>query len=209
MSVRQRHDSMKRLLAVGAIVSLVAACSDGSGSSGFDAKFAEDAAITQALAAGRCVTPQTKKPIFCPADVASPSGGPGTIDVGTDSADLPCSSTGGNQCSIVLPFMPEGLPTTATYRVATRTVDPPGRWHIGAAPAPNGTSNAPDFDGTGSIDLPAPSATPGPGVTIKAQFAVLVFLAQPASVPTEVKTLADSGADFAYISEERSVLITP
>ncbi|MBI3784921.1 MAG: hypothetical protein HY270_16130, partial [Deltaproteobacteria bacterium] len=117
---------MNKLLGATLLAALSSGCAGGSGSSGFDAKFAESAAIMRALAERRCVTPETQKPVYCPADVAVPAGGPGTINVGLDQTNLPCSASGGTQCTVGLPFMPEGLPTSASYRTAIRTVDPIG-----------------------------------------------------------------------------------
>ncbi len=185
---------------------LTVACSGGSGSSGFDAKFAENAAIVRALGGENCVTPPAGRPRFCPADVNSPAGGPGTVEVGLDQTNLPCNSAGSAQCQIVLPFMPEGLPPTAMYRVAVRTVDPFGPWRIGAVPTAS-APGVPDYDGSSSVDLPAPMTTPSSAESITVQVAVLVYLGTPPATAIEVETLAESGADFAYVTEERTLQV--
>jgi hypothetical protein len=210
MKVQQTIRCTSWLVALGLLALTLTACSGGSGSSGFDAAFTESAAIKRALAEGRCVTPETKKPIICPADVTLPPGGLGSVELGLDQANkVPCSAAGGTRCSLVLPFMPEGLPLTATYRVAVRAVDPIGSWRISAAPLENGVPSMPDFDGTVSVDVPSQPMPGSPDAPVRAQLAVLVYLTAPTSVPAEVETLAASGADFAYVTKELSLQITP
>jgi len=192
------------------LAGLVAACAGGSGSSGFDVSpSAEEGAIVQALAEQRCV-PGAGLTI-CPADgsapaAATPPAGPPPspsptaprVDTGLRSdAPLACVAMPGGPCTLSVPFAPAGFPVTATYRVAVRPLDPTGRWAIGGAPVEHGMPGSPNFDGAAGLDA---VALDGPEQRVPVQVAVLVYLAPPASVPAEVEHLADSGADYAFVT---------
>ncbi len=197
-------------VAVFGLAGLLAACAGGSGSSGFDVSArAEDGAIEQALAEQRCVPGAGLS--ICPADLsapaaATPPAGPPPspspaapqVDTGLrGDAPLACVATPGGPCTLTVPFAPEGFPATATYRVAVRPLEPQGRWAIGSAPVEHGMPGSPNFDGAAGLDA---VAVEGPAQRVPVQVAVLVYLEPPASVPAQVEHLADSGADYAFVT---------
>jgi hypothetical protein len=75
------------------------------------------------------------------------------------------------------------LPSTATYYVAVRPRNPDGDWLVLPAPGHR-------------VTVEVDSANPAQ----EYQFAVLVFLAQPAFVPETVELLVDTGADSAFVT---------
>ena len=208
-------------------VLVLAACAGGSGSSGFDnSPSAENAAISQALDQQRCV--QRPALIICPADQETPSPLPtptapgaatGTpvasptptvheptvtpqprVDTGgiDQSGGVDCApSPVDNTCRFTLPFAPQGFPLTAMVRIAVRT-DETGRWTISSAGPPNGPLAMPSFDAPVAVGQAV-----GTGVPV--QIAILVFLDFPAAIPAEVTELAESGADYAFVTPEISV----
>ena len=184
------------LAMLAALCSLVlTSCGGGSGSSGFDA-LSENAAIDKALQDGECVTHAALT--VCPADVHAPKGAAGTIQTGLDQSDtVRCAAIAGDGCDATLPFVPQGFPETAVFRVAVRTVDPLGKWRIGGLTVSNSAPTRPDFN--------VPLALPQAPLSEHVQIAVLVFLHAPADGSSEVDNLADSGADFAYVTPEVTV----
>lgn len=180
---------------------MLAACTGGSGSSGFDAApQSENAAINEALAQQRCVAHESLQ--VCPVGPL-PAGAtqqpPSHVNTGLDRAmSVTCTAGGDGICSFLLPFAPDGFPPTAAFRVAVRTVNPIGRWRITDTPLPTGTPSAPQFDVPVSVQA-TPSA-PSPNEHV--QVAILAFLQPPSSVPSEVEDLSDSGADFAFVTNE-------
>ena len=223
---------------------VLAACSGGSGSSGFDAfPQSENSAIQQALGERRCVAFEALS--ICPADTAPPvlptatptpgvTGTPtmpspartatpeGTrsptptapprtatatpaaartprVDTGINDGSILCALVDvSNRCVVVVPFAPDGFPSGTVFRVAVRTVDPPSPWTIGADLTPTGSPSAPAFDGSVSVD----KGTDLPAGEVRVQVAVLAFVQPQASSPATVESLADSGADYAFVTSE-------
>jgi hypothetical protein len=181
-----------------------AACDGGSGSSGFDIR-SENAAITLALMQQQCV-PHAGL-LICPADetgnvpgnVATPTV-PQTprIDTGVSKATVvPCVQAAPDAaCTFTLPFAPEGFPAGAVYRVAVR-VDTSGPWTIGPELS-SGASPAASFDAP--VSVATSTLVPAGGTSV--QLAVLVFLKPGGAVPTVVDALADTGADYAFVTTE-------
>ena len=174
----------------------LAACAGGSGSSGFE-PVSEDAAITQALTTQACV--RSDALTVCPADVAGPPKAPGSIETGVDqSRPVSCTLETATNCNLIVPFMPEGFGPDAVFRVAVRNVDPNGKWRISAAPIPNGTPGAPDFDGAVGVDRPPDTQSTAGHV----QLAILVFLHTPPTSFQPVDTLSETGAEFVYVTTQ-------
>jgi len=198
---RQRN----RWLSVVGLALVLHACAGGSGSSGFDVSSAETAAIREVLTTGRCVPVSDTELTVCPADVASPQGAPGSVMAGVDPASaVPCVLSAADSCAFTFPFMADGFPPEAVYRVATRSIDPLGAWRVSAAPTANpAPGSAPDFDVPVLIERPSDAPTGSSSV----QLAVLVYLAAPSSIPSTVNTLVESGADFAYVVTPIDVLV--
>lgn len=224
----------------------LAACSGGSGSSGFDSfPQSENSAIQQALAEQQCVmfealsicpadtlpTVQPTAPptpgvtgtptVTSPARTATPTARPPLptssptptatptpdlhpppkphIDTGINDGSILCALIdASNGCVVVVPFAPDGFPPGTVFRVAVRTVTPPRAWSIGADLTSTGSPSAPAFDGAVAVDqvdqLPAGSA--------RVQVAVLAFVHPPTNIPAKVETLADSGADYAFVTSD-------
>jgi hypothetical protein len=106
-------------------------------------------------------------------------------------------------CHLMIAFAPEGFPTNAVFRVAVRkldpiTLEPEGAWVLGAPPVPSGSPDMPSFDASVSA-VPTADVTSG---TVMVQFAVLVFLDPPATIPEQTELLGDTGADYAFITTE-------
>jgi len=187
-----------------------AACAGGSGSSGFDiSPSAERAAIAEALGQSRCVESATLT--VCPADEIPgdiPSDLPGgtRIDTGVAGSEtLPClASDATTGCDLTVPFAPQGFPASAEFRIAVRGANDGGQWTISAEPQRDGTTSNPSFDAAVTVG-PAPGE-PSPPADV--QLAVLVFLEPPTTVPATVGLLADSGADFAFVTPQVT-LTTP
>jgi len=185
----------------------LAACSGGSGSSGFDAAPSENAAITLALQEQRCVDSPTLT--VCPTNVTSTQGNPHQpVEVRTSidqQASLACASTAlGVPCNFTVPFSPEGFPPDTTFRVAVRRTDPLGPWVLAAPPLPDG---APDAAGL-EVPVALPSSTDAPAAGAHVQVAVLVFAEPPQALPTTVPELSDTGADSAFVTHELTLQVT-
>jgi hypothetical protein len=121
------------------------------------------------------------------------------IDTGlTDGSSLPCiPDEGGAACRFTLPFAASGFAPTVQFRVAVRLAD--GRaWMIGPDLVPLGSPAMPSFDAP--VDVQAGPAVPTQ--SLAAQVAVLVFLTPRSEVPDQVEELAESGADYAFVSGE-------
>jgi len=209
MQVRRHLWRIANVLILGA---LLAACTGGSGSSGFDA-ISEDAAITQALDTQQCV--QFEALQICPTDESleartptpevpqTPAASgtphpPHKPQIDTGHGDASCvPALGGSQCSFMLPFAPGGFPANADFRVAARRLPPPSLWSIFPAPASTGTDAAPSFDATVPVQVPGSA----PATTVAVQVAILAFISHPAAAPGDVKELSDSGADFAFVTQ--------
>lgn len=128
-----------------------------------------------------------------------------SIDTGLEKdAPIACVALAADTgCGLTLTFTAQGFPPEAVFRVAVRTLDPVSPWTIGGEARPGAdTHGAPDFEGPVAVQVPA--ATPGRSTRV--QIAVLVFLTADGSVPPQVERLADSGADFAYVTEELLLL---
>jgi len=191
------------LLLVSLLPCVLAACAGGSGSSGFDAApQSESAAISKVLAEQECVTFESLQ--ICPVGgppngTPPPTHAPPHVTTGLDRAtSVGCMPTDAATCTFLLPFSPEGFPPTTTFRIAVHNIAPNGRWHIGETLG-TGNANTPDLAG---VDVP--QSTPDPDEHV--QLAILAFVDPPHSVPTVVTDLADSGADFAFVTNALTLL---
>ncbi len=101
-------------------------------------------------------------------------------------------------CAFVVPFAADGFPPGAVFRVAVRTVAPPSAWTIGPDLDSNGSPSTPLFDAPVAVQVP----TRQPSADLQVQIAVLAFLEAPTDLPSEVETLAASGADFAFVTTQ-------
>ncbi|MCK6557157.1 hypothetical protein L6Q96_21650 [Candidatus Binatia bacterium] len=164
----------------------------GPGSSGFDV-VPESAAIDAALRKGECVSQRALQ--ICPAGVAGPGRGPETVAT-EDAGPATCIGSDVNYaCAFTLPFTPSGFPPAATYRLAAREPVPGQGWAIGLAVS----QSAPDQPNAGApvtVDFMAPTEPQG----FATQFAILVFLDGGGELPPQVDTLAETGADFAFVT---------
>jgi hypothetical protein len=118
------------------------------------------------------------------------------VDRGGSIPCVPADASGG--CVFVVPFAPDGFPPGAVFRVAVRTLAPPSVWMIGPDQDSNGSPSTPVFDAPVAVEVP----TREPSAGIRVQIAVLAFLEAPADLPSEVTTLAESGADFAFVTTQ-------
>jgi hypothetical protein len=120
-----------------------------------------------------------------PTPTATPIPAQPSVDINIGTADtLPCQQAGPQQpCVFTLTFVPRGAPAAAAYRAAVRTRNPNRAWMI--VPVSNNSAAI-------AVD-PAATGT-------QYQIAVLLFLHEPGFVPDEVELLADTGADFAFVT---------
>lgn len=215
---------------VAALLAVALAGCGGSGSSGFDAVAAENDAIDRALDNSECVTERglticasgevetpptpptaaitatttplvvgTPTPTGTPA-LATPTTTPprGTptatptatqppsqpsVDIQPDPTDIAnCASTADSQsCTLRIVFVPVSAPASAAYRAAVRQRNPDSNWRI-----------MPVEDNVVELSIP-------PDVAV-VQTAILLYEREPGPVPDEVEVLADSGADFAFVT---------
>ena len=123
------------------------------------------------------------------------------VDTGINDGTIPCApADSGSGCILVVPFAPDGFPPATVFRVAVRTVNPPGAWEVGPDLVPSNTT-APVFDAPVAVE----QVTRAPDVPQQVQVAVLAFLKAPAGVPATVDNLADSGADYAFVTTDLSL----
>ena len=184
----------------------------GRGSGGFD--FRENAIIDKVLSSQVCVNGQ--RLVFCPADQRSvatstptpiataptptpPTGPTATPEMRVDTqvaagASVVCTrNTLSDPCELTFSFAGAGFPSGALFRVASRLREPDGAWTMAAPPTVDTTVDPPMFDTLVRLQLPA-------GASPQVQFAVLVFLAPPASIPEHFESLGQSGTDFAFVT---------
>jgi hypothetical protein len=107
-------------------------------------------------------------------------------------------------CILVFTFSPQGFQATTQYQVAVRSAeDDP--WELRDAVELS-------FDATGSLfgsDIPINTLVQGPTAGVFIQTAVLVFIDQPPFLRASeiIESLAESGADFAYVSPLEDVAV--
>jgi hypothetical protein len=216
---------------------VLAACAGGSGSSGFDIT-SENVAIQQALDTQHCVTRKTlticpaEETLSPPTASPTPTGLPFRTPTGTTTTtptgpaaptttptptavphvDIGVSPTSGAACvqgdsatcTLLVPFAPQGFPPSAQFRVAVRP-DSSAPWTISAEPISRDGPNMENL--AGAVDLSGVGQVPSSGVFV--QLAILVFLHPPAVIPAAVTELADSGADYAFVTAELHVQPAP
>ena len=124
---------------------------------------------------------------------------PPRIDTGlSDESSITCVQTvPGGPCTFPLRFSTMGFPSSAAFRVAVRGIAPVGSWL--SAPPPQPVNAA--ADGTFETTV----ALAGPQPPTEVQFAVLVFLATPLSLPNEFQGLGATGAEYAFVTQTLSV----
>ncbi len=195
-------ETRMRLIFVVLLASL-SGCAGGSGSSGFDIGFAEDAAIAEALLTQRCNAVGGKSALtVCPANTGMPADIPGVVEVAFDpDHGAACDPSIPDRCAFEIPFLAAGLPAATSFRVATRTLDPPGRWHISDRVAVSATGT-PLSDPLVALDAPRPESQ----AARRIQIAVLAFRQVGHDVPVEVNHLSDTGADYAFVIESSLLL---
>jgi hypothetical protein len=198
----------------------VAGCATdgGRGSSGFD--ITENVIISRVLETQQCLN--SLGLTFCPADQqagavtatptptpitptapASPTFTP-TVNptpyVNTklaNGASIACTrSHVGAPCDLTFSFAGFGFPAGAAFRVASRLRAPDSEWTLTAPPVAAGNGDPAALDARVTLDVPAGATDP------RVQFAVLVFLTPPLSVPAHFELLADSHTDFAFVTPE-------
>jgi len=177
------------------LVALLVGC--GPGSSGFDI-IPESAAITTALREGQCVPQPTLQ--ICPAGVPAPGRGPEAIDTAAVGPATCSPNDASFACAVALPFTPSGFPPTAAYRLAAREPAPGQGWAVGLAVMSEGPGQ-PGTDAPVTVDFAVPAQPDG----FTTQFAILVFLDGDGATPPRVDTLAETGADFAFVTPTTAV----
>jgi hypothetical protein len=139
-------------------------------------------------------TSATPRPTLTPTMGATtatptPTGTAGQLQPGVDTNigrddTIPCElSSADAPCFFVFTFQPAGLPSAAAYSVAVRTRNPDGDWLV-----------LPVVDNSAVIEIDTSASGPD------YQIAVLVFTEEPPFVPETVVLLADTGADYAFVT---------
>jgi hypothetical protein len=148
----------------------------------------------------------TRPPTPTPSAVIPPPSPAVLIGTGLDaSTPLTCVDLGpAGGCLFTVSFVAVGFPAGAEFHVAVRPVEPDGSWGI-TGEAITSTPSAPEFDASLSVNAPRTGSQPA----ARLQIAVLVFLAPPQTVAPEVQELADTGADFAFVTGELALQPSP
>jgi hypothetical protein len=137
-------------------------------------------------------------PSSTPTSTPTPTALPSEPHIATnldDQSGLPCATIPSPEepsCSFVFEFAPHGFPPGTTFRVAVRTVEPPTDWVILGEPINVGTEDAPYYVQDLEFRTSDPNRT--------YQVAVLTYLAPPSAVAEAVDRLAESDADFAFVT---------
>jgi hypothetical protein len=202
----------------------LAACL-GRGSSGFD--ISENSAISHVLDTQQCLDRQGLT--ICPADQiptppATPSEPPVTETPGTmtptpgaspttpheqigridtivgDSTTIACTQSAPDAaCRLSFGFTPRGRVEGATYRIAIRTFMPDMAWQVGAEPMLDAGPTHPAY--VAHIEIPLTNGL----LPVRVQFTVLVFVAGTPVQGGLFAALADTGADYAFVTPEVSL----
>lgn len=194
------------LLVLGAATWL-SACAGGSGSSGFDINAASEAVtIQRVLDDGECrernrlticradeggtPIPATPQPGSSPTPSAAPR-----VDTQLDSsaalACVPLADAG--SCRLTVRFTTAGFAPGSTFHIAARSTEEGAAWSI------HTTAEAGNDERSALVQVPLQG--------LEIQIAILVFAGTPSSVPSTIRELADSGADFAYVTQ--TLMLTP
>jgi hypothetical protein len=130
-----------------------------------------------------------------------------TVDTSFDTSEgSTCISTNpAGLCILPFAFVPQGFSVDSHYQVAARSAanEP---WELFDALQIS-------FDAPTSVfaaDIPIDTLAQGPSAVFL-QTAVLVFVDQPPLLPASelIENLAESGADFAFVSPEQEVQVRP
>jgi hypothetical protein len=182
---------------------MLVACTGGSGSSGFDiSASAENAAITAALQDEQCVA--SGRLTICPADASEPLRPPGAeptaesvgVDTGLAFQDaLRCTSVAvDGPCSFEVFLSVTGFPSEAAMQLAWRGPEAGAAWRLG--------SDAERLNALGpSVEVVLDAAA-----DVELEVAVLIFLDGAGAAPGTVRTLAEAGADFAFVTPKVPLL---
>jgi len=189
----------------------------GRGSSGFDIK--ENLIIVRVLETQECVT--TQQLTFCPADQAAGTTPTPTATAPTPTGQIPPTATPGVQpppqvntglaggaaisctqhrpgdpCRLTFAFSAVGFGDQAGFRVVARLREPNSDWSLAESPVPVAGTDPAMFEVPVSLDVPVAAHAP------RVQLAVLAFRMAPESVPRQFELLADTVADFAFVTPE-------
>ena len=182
----------------------LAACTGGSGSSGFD--LVENIVINQALDELRCV--EHAGLTICPTDSPSSPDLPAPLDMRVDTVlgentTVECPALNGDGlCGVTFLLAPQGFPPNAEFRIAVRTQPPDDPWEVLPEPTPVGSTDPAVFDLVIPVDIS--SIDPAGDLTI--QVAVLVFFEGTDLMAGGIAQLADTGADLVFVTSELTVL---
>ena len=115
-----------------------------------------------------------------------------SVDIQPDPTDIAnCASTADSQsCTLRIVFVPVSAPAGAAYRAAVRQRNPDSNWRV-----------MPVEGNVVEISIP-------PEVSV-VQTAILLFEREPGPVPNQVEVLADTGADFAFVTAPLDVRAGP
>ncbi len=114
----------------------------------------------------------------------------------SDTTTIACTQQEqSGECSFTLPFTPQGFPESAVFRIAVR-LNGRGHWTVGPELASTGTAPTASLDAPVSVAAPVTGAPGG----VEVQIAILAFLEPPATTSTNVDELAQTGADFAFVT---------
>jgi hypothetical protein len=147
--------------------------------------------------------PETSTPIPTPTvDVGM------TVDTSFDSADGPtCVPTDTpGICILPFTFVPQGFSVDTHYQVAARSnTDEP--WELFDAVAISFDAPATIF----ATDIPIDTQVQSPNESVVIQTAVLVFVDESPLLPAMeiIESLAESGANFAFVNPLEDVAVIP
>lgn len=210
------HLMSRACLGVGLTLLLFSGC-DGRGSSGFD--ISEALLIQRVISTQQCLSKDALT--FCPADrtdqtltptppvhtptppMQSPTPTATAIpaqrvDTGlAHGTSITCTRTRpGDPCRLTFTFQALGFDGLPAFRVAAQLRPPASGWDVAPPPRRDVVSDPPRYESMLNLAVPADARQQ------QVRFAVLVLASPETTVPDRLAVLADSGAEFAFVTAD-------
>jgi hypothetical protein len=207
-----------RLSRLGVGLALLSSACDGRGSSGFD--ISEALLIQRVISTQQCLSREAL--IFCPADRTDQTPTPTVVDatptppmnptpsptataipvqrVDTGLANgtsIPCTRVRpGDPCQLTFTFQALGFGGAPAFRVASQLRPPGTVWEVAPPPRRDFISDPPRYESVVNLAVPVDARQQ------QVRFAVLVLEFPEMAVPDHLAVLADSGAQFAFVTAD-------
>lgn len=210
------HLMSRACLGVGLTLLLFSGC-DGRGSSGFD--ISEALLIQRVISTQQCLSKDALT--FCPADrtdqTLTPTAPVHTptppmhsptptataipaqrVDTGlANGTTITCTrARPGDPCHLTFTFQALGFDGLPAFRAAAQLRPPGSGWDVAGPPRRDFVSDPPRYESMLSLAVPADARQQ------QVRFAVLVLASPETTVPDRLAVLADSGAQFAFVTPD-------